>query len=391
MASPTDWARVIATTIVNHLREEEVATFRKFKVFALLESSGNIVMNQSGRGFDWNVRWKNANVTGNTGDTPRTFARTNLFKRPQLPWKGFVATDAIFRREMLENRGQQALVDVAGKMAERLQESLEQHLSYQPYKDGNANDNDFHGMESFLGYTAGTTIDESHATSAFASRSSGNTSDRFGYPDDTFADISTKLGTYGGGRINTVGTVDATTPKWPNHAVDPEADFWSPVIVNYNGTGLNKAASGSQNWAKNCTFALREGIHQTKRNDSVNSQVDMIALDRTLYIQFLNTYRDNERIVVSKENGLKALGFNDVVTIDGVEVTSEYAVPAGKGYGFSIGNMQLRCLESQLMVAEGPFFDEETQAYRYACSTLGNFYFKSPRNFFALAPVTAAA
>ena len=390
MASPTDWARVIATTIVNHLREEEVATFRKFKVFALLESSGNIVMNQSGRGFDWNVRWKNASVTGNSGDTPRTFSRVNMFKKPELPWKGFVATDAIFRREMLENRGQQALVDVAGKMAERLQESLEQHLAYQPYKDGNANDNDFHGLESFMGYTAGTTINEADATSPFASRT-GSTSDRFGYPDDTFAGLNTKLGVYGGGRVGGPATPLAATPKWPNHAVDPEADFWTPVIVNYNATGLNKAAASSQSWAKNCTFAMREGIHQTKRNDSVQGQIDMIALDRSLYIQFLNTYRDSERLVVSKENGLKALGFNDTVTLDGVEVTSEYAVPAGRGYGFSIGNMQLRCLESQLMVAEGPFFDEETQAYRYACSTLGNFYFKSPRNFFALAPVTAEA
>lgn len=71
MASPTDWSRVIGTTIVNHLREEELATFRKFKIFALLESSGNVVMNQSGRGMDWNVRFRNAPVTGNTGDTPR--------------------------------------------------------------------------------------------------------------------------------------------------------------------------------------------------------------------------------------------------------------------------------------------------------------------------------
>jgi hypothetical protein len=53
--------------------------------------------------------------------------------------------------------------------------------------------------------------------------------------------------------------------------------------------------------------------------------------------------------------------------------------------------MELRCLENQLFVAEGPFFDEETQAYRYACSSLGNLRFRSPRNFFLLAPVTAAA
>lgn len=381
MASPTDWSRVIGVTIVNHLREEEVATFRKFKVFSMLESSGNVVMNQSGRGFDWNIRFRNAPVTGNTGDTPRTFSRVNMWKRVSLPWRGFTTTDAIYRREMLENRGQQALVDVASKMAERLKESLEQHLSYQPYRDGNAvgAENDFHGIESFMGYTASTTVDET-SSSVAASRNSSNTADRYGYPDGTYADLQCRLGYYGGGRIgSTIGT-------WPNVPVDPELDFWSPVLINYNATSF-----GGQNWSANCVQALREGIHQCKRNDSKDSQIDMVLLDRQLYIKFLNKYSEKERIVISKENGLKSLGFSDVVTLDGVEISSEYAIPAGKGYGMSIGNMELRCLENQLMVAEGPFYSEETQSYRYACSTLGNFKFKSPRNFFLLAPITAAA
>lgn len=379
MASPTDWSRVIATTIVNHLREEEVNTFRKFKVFAMLESSGNVIMNQSGRGFDWNIRFRNAPVSGNTGDTPRTFSRVNMWKRVALPWRGFTTTDAIYRREMLENRGQQALVDVASKMSERLRESLEQHLSYQPYRDGNAvgSENDFHGIESFLGYDG--TVDES-ASGVAAKRTTGNTADRYGYPSAMYADLSTQLGYYGGGRIgSSIGT-------WPNVPVDPELDYWSPVIINYNATSF-----GGQNWSANCVQALREGIHQCKRNDTKDAQIDMVLLDRQLYIKFLNAYSQKERIVISKENGLKSMGFSDVVTLDGVEISSEYAIPAGKGYGLSIGNMELRCLENQLMVAEGPFYSEETQSYRYACSTLGNFKFKSPRNFFMLAPITAAA
>lgn len=382
MASPTDWARVIGTTIVNHLREEELTTFRKFKVFAMLENSGNVLMNQSGRSMDWNVRFRNAPVTGNTGDTPRTFARINMWKRPELGWRGFTTTDAIYRREMLENRGQQALVDVASKMSERLKESLEQHLSYQPYVDGNApgRENDFHGMESFLGFDG--TVDESVAGVA-TKRTSGNTADRYGFPDDNYATLSTRPGYYGGGRIN------ATSGQWPNVPVDPEFDFYSPVIINYNASSFNSA--GTRSWRANCVFAMREGIHQCKRNDTKEAQIDMVVLDRQLYIQFLNSYRSEERIVVSKETGLKALGFSDSVSLDGVDITSEYACPTGKGYGISIGNMELRCLESQLMVAEGPFFDEETQSYRYACSTLGNLRFRSPRNFFMLAPVTAAA
>ncbi len=380
MASPTDWSRVIGTTIVNHLREEELTTFRKFKIFAMLESSGNVVMNQSGRGFDWNVRYRNAPVTGNTGDTPRTFARINMWKRAELPWKGFTTTDSIYRRELLENRGQQALVDVASKMAERLQESLEQHLSYQPYRDGNdpAFANDFHGLESFLGYSG--TVDES-GPAVFQNDAAGGIADRFGFPEDTYAGLSTRLGFYGGGRLT------GTTGIWPNVPVDPEGDFYSPVIINYNASSFNSA--GTRNWRANCVFAMREGIHQCKRNDTREDQIDMVVLDRNLYIQFLNSYRNEERIAVTKEGGLKALGFSDVVTLDGVEITSEYACPAGRGYGLSIGNMELRCLENQLMVAEGPFYDEELQSYRYACSTLGNMRFRSPRNFFTLAPVTA--
>jgi hypothetical protein len=380
MASPTDWSRVIATTIVNHLRETEEATFRKFKVFAALESSGNVIMNQSGRGFDWNVRFRNAPVTGNSGDTPRTFSRINMWKRAELPWRGFTTTDSIYRREMLENRGQQALCDVAGKMAERLQESLEQHLSYQPYRDGNASgfENDFHGMESFLGYNG--TVSE--AGGAFDQRAA-NTADRYGFPSDTYAGLSTQLGFYGGGRIGSGSGI------WPNVPVDPEVDFYSPLVINYNATSLNSLSPAKGNWRVNCVQAIREGLHGCKRNDTKESQIDMVVLDRQLYIQFLNQYNDKERIAISKESGLKAMGFTDVTTLDGCEVTSEYAVPAGKGYGLSIGNMELRCLENQLMVAEGPFFSEETQSYRYACSTLGNFRFRSPRNFFALAPISA--
>lgn len=390
MASPTDWSRVIGTTIVNHLREEELATFRKFKIFAMLEASGNVVMNQSGRGFDWNVRFRNAPVTGNTGDTPRTFSRINMWKRAELPWRGFTTTDAIYRREMLENRGQQALVEVASKMAERLKESLEQHLSYQPYRDGNAAgaENDFHGLESFLRYTG--TVDESTSGVADLDSTSssgflGGTADRYGYPDDNYAGLSTKLGFYGGGRI------EGTLGQWPNVPVSEDFDYYSPLIINYNASSFNNLSSGNRNWKVNSVYAIREGIHGCKRNDTKEAQIDLVVLARQLYIEFLNAYKDQERIVVSKENGLKALGFADTVSLDGVEITSEYACPAGKGYGLSIGNMEMRCLENQLMVAEGPFFSEETQAYRYACSTLGNFRFRSPRNFFLLAPVTAPA
>ena len=382
MASPSDWARLVSTTIVQHLRETEEATFRKFKVFALLEQSGNVIMNQSGRGFDWNVRYRLPSVTSNNGAEPRSFARVNQWKRAALDWKGFSVTDSILRREMLTNRGQQALVDVAGKMSERLTEAMEHHLSYQPYADGDAatGETNFDGMDSFLGYDG--TISEATGAGVADKRTTGNLADRYGYPTDSYAGLSTKLGYYGGGRIG------EGSNQWPNAPVDPEFDYWSPVIINYNAQSFNDEATPTGNWKKNCVQAIREGLHQCKRNDTREAQIDLVVLARELYIDFLNAHSDKERIVVTKENGLKSLGF-DVTQLDGCEIGSEYAVPAGKGYGLSVGNIELRCLENQLMVAEGPFYQEELQSYRFSCSTLGNFKFKSPRSFFLLDAITA--
>jgi len=383
MASPTDWSRVIGTTIVNHLREEELATFRKFKVFAALEASGNVMMNQSGRGMDWNVRYRNTPVSGNSGDTPRTFSRQSLWKRAELPWRGFVTTDSIYRREMLENRGQEALVNVASGMAQRLQESLEQHLAFQVYADGNASghENDFHGLDSFMGFAASTTVHSGQSADPFLGRSSSNGADKFFKPDDTYAGLRTNLGFYGGGRLSGTAT-------WPVCPGDPEADFYSPVLVNYNSTSFGTVDSANiagNSWAENCIEATREGIFQCKRNDTKEAAIDMVILDRNLYIQYLNRLNSTERAMVTRSTGLRAYGFTDVFEQDGVEITSEYSVPANRGYGISIGNMELHCLESQLFVAEGPFFNEELQSYRYSCSVLGNLRFRSPRNFFLLA------
>ena len=365
MSSATDWARSIATTIVNHLREEEVASLRKYKVFASLEGAGNIRANMSGRGFDWDVQYRNHTPSGNNGETPRSFSRQNLWKLAELDYRGAQVSDAIYKKEMLENRSAQALVNVAGKMASRLLTSMEQYLAKEWTIDGNAAGNElrFHGVESFLG-TNGT-INISDGT-----QRSANAADPFGYPTDTYAGISTTLGAYGGSQL---------TGVWPNGSADPEYDFYSPVICNYTSTYF-----GAATWASNCSKALREALHQTRRNDTKEDQVDMVLLDRRLFIDFLNTLDAKERVIVSRANGLRSYGFTDVFEMDGVEVSSEVSVPANTGYGLSIGNMELLCMEGQLLNSEGPFYDEITQQYRYVVSTLGNIKCKSPRNFFKL-------
>jgi hypothetical protein len=373
MSSSTDWARSIATSIVNHLREEEVASLRKYKVFAALEGSGNIRTNMSGRGFDWEIQYRNHTPSGNNGETPRTFARTNLWKRAELEYRGAQVTDAIYKKEMLENRSAQALVNVAGKMASRLLTSMEQYLAKEWLQDGYATGNElrFHGIESFMG-TNGTI--QADSTTSVTQRSL-NAADPFYYPSDSYAGLSTVLGAYGGSQ---------KSGNWPNGYADPEFDFFSPVVVNATSSYF-----GATTWKDNCVKAVREALHQTRRNDTKEDQIDMVLLDRRLYIDFLNTLDAKERVIVSRANGLRSYGFTDVFELDGVEISQENSIGSSastvnSGYGLCIGNMELLCMENQLMQSEGPFYDEITQQYRYVVSTLGNLKFKSPRNFFKL-------
>lgn len=373
MANATDWARAIGTTITNYLREEELDTFRKFKVFAALENNGKVVMNQAGLGLNWQVRYRNQPVTGNNGETPRVFSRQNLWVDANLPYRGYQVTDAIYKREMLENRGQQALINVAGGMAQRLKESMEEHLATEVWVDGNAAGNElrFHGIESMMAIDG--TID---STQPGAVKRAANAVDMFGFPADNYAGINTGLGAVSGTQLE--GT-------WPNGRADSDFDFYSPVVVNYTSDAF-KAVTGktTSTWADNCVAATREGVHQARRNDTRESQIDMVIVDRAMFIDFLNNLDAKERTIVTRTNGLKSFGFTDVFELDGVEVSTEYGVPTGCGYGLSISNMELHCMEGQLMTAEGPDYLIDTQAYRYVVSVLANLKFKSPRNFFKL-------
>ena len=368
MASSVDWARSIGTTLTLHLKEEEQTTFRRYKVFAALQANGNVAMNQGGRGFDWQVRYRNVPVSTYTGESPRVFSRSALWQRANLPYRGYSVQDQITKREMLENRGQAQLIDVAGKMSNRLRESIEQHLSREVFIDGTAsgNENRWHGLESM--FAVNGTVNKDDGTQRTA-----NAADPFGFPNDEYAGLKTGLGQYAGSQL--------ATGAWPAVPVDPEYDFWSPLVCNYTSTYFGTAASTPMlTWRQNSVEAIRLAVNHAKRNDTKENQIDMILLDRAMYIEFLNRLDSRERAIVTKTNGLKSYGF-DTVEIDGIEVASDYGCPAGVGYALSIGNMEMKVMTGQLLEAEGPFYNEELSAYRYSVSCLANIKMKSPRNF----------
>lgn len=371
-----DWLRLVATTINEYNRTAEVNILRNHKVYAMLLDRGRISFNHSGRELEWRVEYKEAPVQGYEDMDTVEFGRRDRWKVATLPWRGYTASDMVTDQEREKNKGEPAIIKIFSETNSRLMRDVTTRLSEEIYIDGNASGNEkrFHGIESFLG-NGGT-----------------NTKMPVLRPDDSYAGLTTDLGDYNG-TWTTTGT-DTTVTDWPTGTGDSHYDFWSPLIVHYQSSITTGATEGrvgwsasTKTWPNTCREALRFGItHMVGRNQNRTGALDMVSASNEMYRQFKDKLEANERLVVAVGAGgkknLYGLGFGDVVNYDGVEITSEYGVPAGVAYGWSIDNVEINALTSKLVQTKGPFYDETSLAHRFLATVFANMRY-NPRAFCA--------
>ena len=363
-----EFNRVLQTTIAEYMLGAEDNTIRNRKFLALLKAKGRITFNHSGTELNWGIRYKQRSLTGYADGDTINFARSDTFKRANLPWRGYTMNDMVTKKEKLMNRGKPALIKYVSELVENMMEDFTAKFHIQLYQDGNAAGNAkfMHGFDSFCS----TTI-----------ASAGNF---VALPNNTYASLSTAVGTYGG----------TWNGNWPSGYGDPEYDYWSPVLIDYTNTGWPET---TKTWPNTCHDALRYGIIKTKRNDSVKGMLDVVMLDQELYRQWLPILDLKERVIVNPGTGsdtgqgkgarptLRNLGFGDVQNFEGAEVTWEFNVPIDgsgnmQGYGFNMDEMELCSLQDRLFVSEGPYYDEATLSDRFAIHMFGNLKF-NPRYF----------
>lgn len=376
----TEWARIANTTIMDFLRDEEDCVMRSRPVYALMKKQGRMKMNCGGDGFKWPIKYKRVPMTTNNGEQPIDFVRTNRWTTATLPWKGYIVADQITKRERLINKTNAAIINIFSRMAELLTEDIQDQFAEEVYVDSSAANNSdrFTGIESMFA------VDGTITVSSGAQRSA-NAADPTGYPSDTYAGQSTALAALGG----TWGTQSDINSTWPFGvgSTNQEAyDAWSPVVVNYKSTAFD---GSSTTWAANAVRAMRFGLDAVNtRNKSKYGQIDLIVLDRGLFRQFKDTLDSKERRIITSGNELYAMGFTDQVEQDGATILSEYGIPSGVGYGMKIKAMELRSMQSQLFMADGPDYSFDNQAWRFIVDVHGQIRFASPRNFFKLAALT---
>lgn len=339
-----DWSRVVNTTISNYIRGEEVNILRNRKLTAMLKSKGRITMNWAGDDMNWKVRYKRAPMTGYADTDTLTFQRRDRWKTARLGWRGYSATDAMTKQERLKNRGVQAIINVYSQIAQSLLDDMQEGFSDELYIDGNATGNSkkMHGIESFCG--------------------SGSVGTLVAAPDDSFAGLDTDLGGYGG----------TWTGTWPTGVGDANYDFWSPLLVNYTGSGWSAA---TKTWPNTCVEALRFAIIKSMKNKTEKGKLDVFFLNDELYRQFLGLLETKQRIAIQSNTSnstLLKLGFTDVQNFDGIDITYEYGTPADVGYGINCDQMEIRSMQSQLFVPDGPEYDIASKSWRFAIDFFGN-------------------
>ncbi len=357
-----EFNRVLQTTIAEYMLGAEDNTIRNRKLLALMKAKGRISMDHSGTEMNWGIQYKRRDIDGYADGDTLQFARSDNFKRASLPWRGYTMNDMVTKKEKLMNRGKPALIKYVSELVEHMTDDFADRFHKQLYIDGNAagNSKKIHGYDSFTG----------------ASVSAGNL---VATPNDSYAGLTTNLGTYGG----------SWTGTWPVGSGDAEYDFWSPLIIDYTNTGWTAA---TKTWPNTCHEALRFGIIKGKRNDSIKGMLDIVLLDGELFRQWEALLDTKERVQVQPGTSgagsrptLRNLGFGDTQSFEGAEITWEFGVPAdssgnAQGYGFNVDEMELCSLQDRLLVPEGPFYDEASLSDRFAIHVFAQMKF-NPRYF----------
>lgn len=367
-AESPGWLNIVNASIPKYIREQEVNILRERILLAMMESKGRISFNNTGTKYNWRVKYKRNVLTPYADGDVLSFARVNRHRQAELPNdRGYVAPEMMGHVDTRQNAGMEAIINLWDEKTNDILEDLRENFCDQLYIDGNATGNSrkIHGVESFFG-AAATAL-----------------SPGFVQPDDSYADNSTAPGTYGGSWSN--GT-------YPVGSGDAQYDFWSPILVDYTSPVTGAYTSSTRTWPNTCTEAMRRMLTYTRRQKSKTGMLDLMLLETELYRQYKDSLETFKQIPVLQGDALamRNLGFTDVISFDGITISTEFGMPNGVGYGFNTMKMELKSLNESLFRTIGPVYNEETDSYRWSASFLGNLVC-NPRFFGKLAAYGQAA
>lgn len=316
-------AMIVNSTISNWLKGATPAVLKKRYLMAKLMMLKRIKLGLTGNEINWGIRYKRSPMqTIGPGGTI-VFGKESKNKKAKLPLRAMFVQGSIDYFDKQMNSGPEAKIDLwSQRIEERLDDMKDQFPEKIYQQDGYASGSgEIMGLPSAMGATADT-------NSIFATNG------------DTYANILTTRGTYGGSNSGDF---------WPFGTAPSQFGFHSPPIVNY--TSPLAAASGGfesdvKTWANTGPQALRAGIMAARCN---GGDLDVNILTPQMYRQFCDNVAADQRLNVNRNEdpAMTKLGFKGL-NFDGVDLTYEVGLPAGIGYGLTFDDIELLAFQKKL-------------------------------------------
>ena len=394
-------ARISTSTINKYVKQEIAPIFRKSVLLGMLKARGRIKYKVGGLNIVWPVRYLRRPIRNILGAvTSTSFPNTSTKIQATMPWAAYDMGESIAKLEKLVNQGSEVQIyNLYESVLKELLADFTEQWRLRLWQDGTQATGELMGILSMFGGSSTPTVDGIYNGAGTYTASTGRdgaynaTTGTGGTSawwccnasnNTTYAGVSTALGA----KVNDYSNSD-TTQNYPLGYFSPGYNFFSPLYIDYNSKKFvpNSQISSTRNgWDTQWQQAINalgtyQGILQ-------NQPIDCIVLDPNLMRQAQDSTIAQQRFVVSDSSEMRSLGFK-TLEYNGVELLTEFGVPAGMGFSLQFDKLNYYCMQSQL-IERTEDTDVVTSEDLIKFDNYGQLWAESPAYFGALVPASTA-
>lgn len=358
-------ARLSASVIRQYLRKVVSPIYKKSILMGMIQSRGRVSFNNHGELLEWRPRIRRRTITAGEGNPSNlSFPATNVRIKAEIPWRTYWMGESFSKFERLASQNSEtAIFKIVEGLLDEMAEDFIEDFRLKLYGDGGATGSlDIHGIESFMSVVADTPVTNSVA----------------GNPNDSYGGHNTALGTF-----DDDWTAD-TGNGWPTGTGDVAYHAWSPLVCDYRNAALSDTSTSTR-WV----HQWQEAMNWTMQYLSVlqNGKPDICILNVELLRKAQDSLVSTERLQISPRAELRDLGIR-ALHFNGVDMVTEYGVPAGVGYFLDFDKIELRSMQKELLDVDDDK-DITTQQMLKSVDFYGNVMWDAPSYFAKLQPVSA--
>lgn len=372
-----EWVGILDTLAPKYLKGASDLTIRKRLALAMLERRGRITYNHTGYNLIWTVQHMEPPVESYADGGQIDFTRHDLWKRAEIDWRGYRATDMMTEKEKDMLGDDVAIVNRYTQILPNLSGAVRNKIGTELYIDGYAagNENRLCGAGSWAGTTTTVALD------------------LCGQPDDSYAGIDTDLAQYGSWSAALAATAagvpgrgqNSLATDWPEGTGDSGYDFWSPKLVNHHSSGwVGTDVSTQRPWAYTCEKVLRRTIQWLSLTAGTDGPSLLCLMAGDMMTAFKDTMSAKQQIVVPHKES-EDLGFPTVLNFEGMALQTEYGVTGGTAWVFNMDKLELCSLKPELLGRIGPDWDPRSASWLFQVGVFANLKFDSPKYFAKIA------